>query len=504
MDARSRVVRQPPEVYTPTRQTSSVPPFALNQGHLFRLQSNEASPLLYSRSLTSSPLNSPYALSPRVPGSLRFNRVRNVFFARDDGKHGAKNQSSPFKIWISGIKNRALSALSENDRSETEFNGWIEAEDRRLQAMFELTSSVIADEDKDQVRSTVFEQLGEVLQEDKRKRELEIQEESASKHRKSDQVDGSTSPLRHEHEKEIQEEDFQVNIDIKDANENGDLRSDVDNDIQIESLETRQQDSTLDQFVVADSVEQVQDESDNQTQQHEILLTEPANENYKVNEEKVQSSDIPEVTEVIIDPSLITAPEPEFNGITDSITNYQNEKLDESKTGYNISEWHRESAIFDNHDENESSAMQGVTAEEQDFLTSHYGSQSGLIPIDPIFGNHVETESYRDAFGPLHKTIPVDPVLNVQDSVHSFHDETDTSAVRSVISQVLQQVEQYEQNVSRSNRKDDENEEEEASQSFTPDMSAIRLWKSLKMRTLMPKAMDQFPVMNFRFSLMKL
>ncbi|KAK9323951.1 hypothetical protein V1517DRAFT_318859 [Lipomyces orientalis] len=173
--------------YTPTRSSSSAAPpqFGLNRGHLLRLHESRPSPLLYSRSHTTSPLNSPYVLSPRIPSSLRAGRFKTLFYASESPSRDERASEGRFKSWVDGLKTKAKRALHENEKSETEFNGWIESEERRQRALFEFPASLFAgDEDDDTVQSVAFDRLGEILLEEKHKREIEIAEEHAAKKRR--------------------------------------------------------------------------------------------------------------------------------------------------------------------------------------------------------------------------------------------------------------------------------------------------------------------------------
>ncbi|KAK9344483.1 hypothetical protein V1522DRAFT_172435 [Lipomyces starkeyi] len=175
------------DTYTPTRSSSSaaLPQFGLNRGHLLRLHDFRPSPLLYSRSHTTSPLNSPYVLSPSIPASLRVNRFKNLFSTSESPSRDERTSEGGFKSWVDGLKSRAKRALHENEKSEIEFNGWIESEERRQRALFEFPASIFAeDEDNDTVQSVAFETLGNVLLQEKQKRETEIAEEHAAKKRR--------------------------------------------------------------------------------------------------------------------------------------------------------------------------------------------------------------------------------------------------------------------------------------------------------------------------------
>ncbi|KAK9387506.1 hypothetical protein V1515DRAFT_600859 [Lipomyces mesembrius] len=189
------------DTYTPTRSSSSaaLPQFGLNRGHLLRLHDFRPSPLLYSRSHTTSPLNSPYVLSPSIPASLRVNRFKNLFSTSEGPSRDERTSEGGFKSWVDGLKGRAKRALHENEKSEAEFNGWIESEERRQRALFEFPASIFAgDEDEDTVQSVAFETLGHVLLEEKQKRETEIAEEHAAKKRRraqEEEVAPSMQPL---------------------------------------------------------------------------------------------------------------------------------------------------------------------------------------------------------------------------------------------------------------------------------------------------------------------
>ncbi|KAK9370749.1 hypothetical protein V1509DRAFT_616729 [Lipomyces kononenkoae] len=188
------------DTYTPTRPSSSstaVPQFGLNSGHLLRLQESRPSPLLYSRSHTTSPLNSPYVLSPRVPASLRNNRFKNLFSTSESPSRDERASEDGFKSWVDGLKSKAKRALHENEKSEIEFAGWIESEERRQRTMFEIPASILAgddDEDQDTVQSVAFETLGHILLEEKQKRERDIAEERAAKKRRQMQDKDDVMP----------------------------------------------------------------------------------------------------------------------------------------------------------------------------------------------------------------------------------------------------------------------------------------------------------------------
>ncbi|KAK9430946.1 hypothetical protein V1505DRAFT_369556 [Lipomyces doorenjongii] len=187
------------DTYTPTRSSSSaaLPQFGLNRGHLLRLHDFRPSPLLYSRSHTTSPLNSPYVLSPSIPASLRGNRFKNLFSTSESPSRDERTSEGGFKSWVDGLKSRAKRALQENEKSEAEFNGWIESEERRQRALFEFPASIfVGDEDEDTVQSVAFETLGHVLLEEKQKRETEIAEEHAAKKRRRTQEEDVAPSLK--------------------------------------------------------------------------------------------------------------------------------------------------------------------------------------------------------------------------------------------------------------------------------------------------------------------
>ncbi|KAK9239222.1 hypothetical protein V1525DRAFT_398878 [Lipomyces kononenkoae] len=200
MDAMSRLVssRTPAasDTYTPTRSSSSaaLPEFGLNRGHLLRLHESRPSPLLYSRSHTTSPLNSPYVLSPRVPASLRTIRFKNLFSTSESPSRDERASEDGFKSWVDGLRSKAKRALHENEKSEIEFNGWMESEERRQRTLFELPASILAADDEDTVQSVAFETLGQVLIQEKKKRERDTAEEYAAKKARRMQDEDDVTP----------------------------------------------------------------------------------------------------------------------------------------------------------------------------------------------------------------------------------------------------------------------------------------------------------------------
>ncbi|KAK7206594.1 hypothetical protein BZA70DRAFT_288068 [Myxozyma melibiosi] len=192
--------------YTPTHVSSSSSSFfELNRGHLHRLNPGSASPLLYSRSHTASPLSSPYALSPRRSDPLRTHRLRNIFSASTPsrtlgytGSQSTRPESESATKWIHSLKSKAQRALEEDLQSDQEFQVLIEAEERRTQKMFEFSSSIVSNDETETVRSQAFETLEKVLLSEKKKRESEIAEatDSVKRQRREDPAAAASPAAR--------------------------------------------------------------------------------------------------------------------------------------------------------------------------------------------------------------------------------------------------------------------------------------------------------------------